>query len=263
MKHTVKSVWTHSRAHRLAFDTVFGDLIRLIQAQPEYVYLTDQMSRKVLAKEYTKVRAQAFLTALRMHRGLLTYLEREGHVRNQLAANMFQCAPMGASLEPHWPRKKYTCKKILCPWCRYRQIHELAADPWVHLQKKVHVYRLSFDAQDLKGVLDMREESERMRHNLLRNLDVPYIRFQRLGLEHFKSTGTVYRMVQLLVTQSLRDVTEGWEHLTLDYGKLLEAAFRYPAANIAFPDNWEMAADLLRIHRFRVYDLSRRDRSGI
>lgn len=258
-RHTVKNVWLRTQANRLAFDTVFGDIIRLIKSQPQHVYLLDQIGDTLQKKEYTKVRAQAFLTALRMYRGLLTYLSDNGHLRKQKQVEMFQCAPAGVDLEPHWPTKKYTCKSILCPWCRYRQIMKLATDPWVHLKKKVHVYRVSFDAMDLKGVLDMRYECERVRHNLLRRLDVPYIRFQRLGLEWIKGTGTVYRMIQLLVLENKSSVpsTEEWTHTPLDYGKTLEIAFRYPAANILFPESWEMTADIGRIRRFRTFDQSR------
>jgi hypothetical protein len=243
-------------AGRVAFDATFSEFVRVIKSQHSFTYSTGRIREEILQHLDLRDRAQAFLTVFDRWRACLSKFRGFG-VPDKDVARMFNCPPMGALIAPVWPYS-FRCKKMICPWCNYLKVLQLAQDPWLPLEKEARLYYRTYDVVRFSDVADMRKEANRDRHVFLRKLHgVPFIRFQRMGLA-LMDGHSVYRITQMLVFKdAVKNAVDGWEERVGTYGGILSMAFKYSAANLLVDTNWDLLSLLTSVSRFRRVETSR------
>lgn len=252
--YSVQALGVNTPAGRLAYDTVYGDFIRLIRHHEDFKYDERRIRKEIRKNVALQDAAQAFLLVFDRYRAFLASLRDRG-VKDKLVNRLFTCPPSGVILKPAWD-SKYYCMKLICPWCRHRQILQLSKDPWAPLTEEVHIYRRTYEANTFPELNDMRKLSQRERHLFLRKVEAPFIRFQRVGLE-VRDGRCFFRMLQLVVFKESVGEQQGWEDCLGTYDRVLELAFRYSAANLIVDRDWDLLGELLGLNRFRRVELSR------
>lgn len=252
--YTVRALGIKTPAGRLAYDTVYGDFARLIKSREDFAFDTERMREELRSRIGLQIRAQAFLTVFDRYRAFLSFLAKQGTTK-KLVNRLFACPPAGVILDPAWS-SKFQCKRLICPWCRYRQVLELAKDPWAELNQEVYVYRRTYEAPNLRELNVVRKDIQHDRHLFLRKVDEPFIRFQRAGLE-MKGGSCFFRILQMIVFERPVKKSKGWTDEVGTYAQVLELAFRYSAANLASDKDWDLLAELLGLNRVRRVELSR------
>lgn len=260
--YSVQALGLSTPAGRLAFDVVYGDFTRIIASTEDYTYDEARIRPEIYQHLVLRDKAQAFLTVFDRYRAFLAFIKKRG-TKDALIRRLFNCPPSGVILSPAWPGQ-YFCRRLICPWCRHRQVLALAQEPWAPLTADVFIHRKLYEARTLRELVVIRKKAAHDRHLFLRRLtDVPFIRFQRVGLDLHEGRCR-YRLLQALVFQGA-DVLNHWDwepakkqgSVIGPYGKVLELCLRYAAANLIVDKDWDMFGELLGLSRFRTVEVSR------
>ena len=255
--YSVQALWLNTPEGRLAHDVVYGDFARIIAATDDYRYDQPRIREEIYKNLLLRDKAQAFLCVFDRYRAFLAFIKKQG-ADKRLVQRLFNCPPSGVVLAPKWS-EKFFCRRIVCPWCRHRQVLELAQASWAPLSETVFVHRKLYEAKNLRELNIVRQEAADDRHRFLRRFSgLRFIRFQRVGLD-LHGDRCHYRLLQALVFQG-EDVRrhKAWmEPQEGPYGKVLELCLRYAAANLVVDKDWDLFGGLLSLNRFRTVEVNR------
>lgn len=198
-----------------------------------------------------RYQSAAFLDTFDRFRSRLMQLKLSN---KKMAQRLLSCPPAGANLEPQWPTKWF-CRQLICPFCRYRTAYRLCKEAWAGVDEHVHVYWKSYEVRSVQEyTTGVRSVMAADRARLIRKMDKPFVRFQRFGVE-LEHGQNVYRAVQLVAVRRQTPDAHGFEHSFGPYGKVIEVACRYSAANLLAPP--EVLHEILSLPLLRRVEYSR------